>query len=127
MDISVIFVVGASYSGIFRCGTEDKALGMAAVVFGHLPLAINRRLYGARLQQLLAAVIVRALSWLSGILLNAYEVFNSNLYIAVIFSIVSMLIPSLLVVPGVLQTMEVIGVIMISGAIITYGIVQYLS
>ena len=28
-------------------------------------------------------------------------------------------------VPGVLQTMEVIGVIMISGAIMTYGIVQY--
>ena len=28
-------------------------------------------------------------------------------------------------VPGVLKTMEVIGVILVSGAIITYGIVQY--
>ena len=32
---------------------------------------------------------------------------------------------TMITVPGVLQTMEVIGVIMVSGAIITYGVVQY--
>ena len=32
---------------------------------------------------------------------------------------------TMITVPDVLQIMEVIGVIMISGAIITYGIVQY--
>ena len=45
MDISVIFVVlGAAFLHAFWNfqvrGTEDKALGMAAVMFGHLPLAI---------------------------------------------------------------------------------------
>ena len=45
MEISVIFVVlGAAFLHAFWNyqirGTEDKALGMAAVVFGHLPLAI---------------------------------------------------------------------------------------
>ena len=45
MEISVIFVVlGAAFLHAFWNfqvrGSEDKALGMAAVVFGHLPLAI---------------------------------------------------------------------------------------
>ena len=45
MDISVIFVVlGAAFLHAFWNfqvrGTEDKALGMAAVMFGHIPLAI---------------------------------------------------------------------------------------
>ena len=46
MDIIVIFVV--SRGSIFACLlefsgtrlTEDKALGMAGVMFGHLPLAV---------------------------------------------------------------------------------------
>ena len=45
MEISVIFVVlGAAFLHAFWNfqvrGTEDKALGMAAVIFGHIPLAI---------------------------------------------------------------------------------------
>ena len=45
MEISVIFVVlGAAFLHAFWNfqvrGTQDKALGMAAVVFGHLPLAM---------------------------------------------------------------------------------------
>ena len=45
MEISVIFVVlGAAFLHAFWNfqvrGTEDKALGMAAVMFGHIPLAI---------------------------------------------------------------------------------------
>ena len=45
MDISVVLVVlGAAFLHAFWNfqvrSTEDKALGMAAVMFGHLPLAI---------------------------------------------------------------------------------------
>ena len=45
MDISVVLVVlGAAFLHAFWNfhvrGTEDKALGMAAVMFGHIPLAI---------------------------------------------------------------------------------------
>ena len=45
MEISVIFVVLAeaflhAFWNFQVRSTEDKALGMAAVVFGHLPLAI---------------------------------------------------------------------------------------
>ena len=45
MDISVVLVVlGAAFLHAFWNfqvrSTEDKALGMAAVIFGHLPLAI---------------------------------------------------------------------------------------
>ena len=44
MDISVVLVVlGAAFLHAFWNfqvrSTEDKALGMAAVMFGHLPLA----------------------------------------------------------------------------------------
>ena len=50
MDISVIFVVlGAAFLHAFWNfrvrGTEDKALGMAAVMFGHLPLAMIGLVY----------------------------------------------------------------------------------
>ena len=44
MDISIVLVVlGAAFLHAFWNllvrGTHDKALGMAAVMFGHLPLA----------------------------------------------------------------------------------------
>ena len=45
MEISIVlFVLGAAFLHVFwnfqLRGTEDKALDMAAVMFGHLPLAI---------------------------------------------------------------------------------------
>ena len=51
MDISVVLVVlGAAFLHAFWNfqvrSTEDKALGMAAVMFGHLPLAIIGLVYG---------------------------------------------------------------------------------
>ena len=50
MDISVVLVVlGAAFLHAFWNfqvrSTEDKALGMAAVMFGHLPLAIIGLVY----------------------------------------------------------------------------------
>ena len=58
MEISVIFVVlGAAFLHAFWNfqvrGTEDKALGMAAVMFGHIPLAIIGLAFLLRVIQLL--------------------------------------------------------------------------
>ena len=135
MDISVILVVlGAAFMHAFWNfqvrGTEDKALGMAAVMFGHLPLAIIGLAF---------AGLPPSGSWsyvvVSAVLHLGYQVFLLNAYrfgeLTQIYPIARGASPllitlfTMMTVPGFLQIMEVIGVIMISGAIMTYGIIQY--
>ena len=135
MDISVIFVVlGAAFLHAFWNfqvrGTEDKALGMAAVMFGHLPLAIIGLTYvGLPVGGSWPYVMVSAVLHLGYqvFLLNAYRFGELTQIYPVARSASPMLITlfTMITVPGILQTMEVIGVIMISGAIMIYGIAQY--
>ena len=137
MDISVIFVVlGAAFLHAFWNfqvrGTLDKTLGMAAVMFGHLPLAIIGLAYmGLPISDSWAYVIVSAVLHLGYqvFLLNAYRFGELTQIYPVARGASPLLITlfTMMTVPGVLQTMEVMGVIMISGAIMTYGIAQYRS
>ncbi len=135
MDITVVFVVlGAAFLHAFWNfqvrGTKDKALGMAAVMFGHLPLAIVGLFYVG---------LPTAGAWqyvfVSAVLHLGYQVFLLNAYrfgeLTQIYPVARGASPllitlfTMIAVPGVLKTMEVVGVIMVSGAIITYGIAQY--
>ena len=80
MDVGVILVVlGAAFLHAFWNfqvrGTEDKALGMAAVMFGHLPLAIIGLAYvGLPVSGSWPYVIVSAMLHLG------YQVFLLNAY-----------------------------------------------
>ena len=135
MDISVIFVVlGAAFLHAFWNfqvrGTEDKALGMAAVMFGHLPLAIIGLTYvGLPVGGSWPYVIISAVLHLGYqvFLLNAYRFGELTQIYPIARSASPLLITlfTMMMVPDFLQIMEVIGVIMISGAIMIYGIVQY--
>ena len=135
MDISVVFVVlGAAFLHAFWNfqvrGTEDKALGMAAVMFGHLPLAIIGLAYvGLPAQGAWQYVFVSAVLHLGYqvFLLNAYRFGELTQIYPVARGASPLLITifTMIMVPGTLQSGEVIGVIMVSGAIITYGIAQY--
>ena len=135
MDISVVLVVlGAAFLHAFWNfqvrGTEDKSLGMAAVMFGHLPLAIIGLAYvGVPVSSSWPYVIVSAVLHLGYqvFLLNAYRFGELTQIYPVARGASPLLITlfTMMVVPGVLQTREIIGVIMISGAIMIYGILQY--
>ena len=135
MDISVVLVVlGAAFLHAFWNfqvrGTEDKAVGMAAVMFGHLPLAIIGVFYVG---------LPPAEAWpyimISAVLHLGYQVFLLNAYrfgeLTQIYPVARGASPllitlfTMITVPGVLKPMEVIGVVMASGAIMTYGIMQY--
>ena len=103
---------------------------MAAVMFGHLPLAIIGLTYvGLPVSDSWPYVMVSAVLHLGYqiFLLNAYRFGELTQIYPVARSASPMLITlfTMIMVPGILQTMEVIGVIMISGAIMIYGIVQY--
>ena len=135
MDITVVFVVlGAAFLHAFWNfqvrSTEDKALGMAAVMFGHLPLAIIGLAYvGLPPTGAWQYVFVSALLHLGYqvILLNAYRFGELTQTHPVARGASQLLITLFTVgtVPGVLKTLEVIDVILISGATITYGMAQY--
>ena len=135
MDISVVFVVlGAAFLHAFWNfqvrGTEDKALGMAAVMFGHLPLAIIGLAF-VGLPPLGAWPYV----FVSAVLHLGYQVFLLNAYrfgeLTQIYPVARGASPllitvfTMITVPDVLLPMEVIGVVMVSGAIMAYGIAQY--
>ena len=135
MEVSVIFaVLGAAFLHAFWNfqvrGTEDKALGMAAVMFGHLPLAIiGLAFVGLPVSGSWPYVIASAVLHLGYqvFLLNAYRFGELTQIYPVARGASPLLITlfTMMTVPGVLQIMEVIGVIMISGAILTYGFIQY--
>jgi drug/metabolite transporter (DMT)-like permease len=105
---------------------------MAAVVFGHLPLAIIG---------IVCLGLPPTEAWphlfLSAVLHLGYQVFLLNAYrfgeLTQIYPVARGASPllitlfTMITVPGGLRTTEVIGVIMVSGAIMTYGIAQYRS
>ena len=135
MEISVVFVVlGAAFLHAFWNflvrSTEDKALGMAAVMFGHLPLAVFGLLYvGLPSLESFPYVMISAVLHLGYqvFLLNAYRFGELNQIYPVARGASPLLITlfTMFTVPGVLKPIEVIGVVMVSGAILTYGIIQY--
>ena len=135
MDISVVFVVlGAAFLHAlwnFQVrSTEDKALGMAAVMFGHLPLAIiGLAFVGLPPKGAWQYIFASALLHLGYqvFLLNAYRFGELTQIYPVARGASPLLITlfTMVTVPAVLKTTDVIGVIMVSGAIMTYGIVQY--
>lgn len=135
METSIILVVlGAAFLHAFWNflvrGTDDKALGMAAVMFGHLPLAFLGLLYvGLPSADSIPYVFVSAVLHLGYqvFLLNAYRFGGLTEVYPVARGASPLLITlfTILTVPGVLKVLEVIGVVMVSGAIMVYGIVQY--
>ena len=108
----------------------DKHLSMAGVIVGHLPYAIIGLLFVPMPD--LACWPYLLGSWA---LHFGYQVFLLNAYrfgeLTQIYPVARGASPllitlfTMITVPGVLKPMEVIGVIMVSGAIMTYGIVQY--
>ena len=121
MEISVIFVVlGAAFLHAFWNfqvrSTQDKALGMAAVMFGHLPLAIiGLAFVGFPVSGSWPYVIASAVLHLGYqvFLLNAYRFGELTQIYPVARGASPLLITlfTMMTVPGVLQTMEVIGVL----------------
>ncbi|MGA1444674.1 MAG: hypothetical protein ACO34H_03815, partial [Candidatus Puniceispirillaceae bacterium] len=135
MEISVVLVVlGAAFLHAFWNflvrGTADKALGMAAVMFGHLPLAFVGLFY-AGLPPEGAWPYVMASAFLhlgyQVFLLNAYRFGELTQIYPVARGASPLLITlfTMITVPGVLKPMEIVGVVMVSGAIMAYGIAQY--
>lgn len=135
MDMSVVAaVLGAAFLHAFWNfqvrGTKDKALGMAAVMFGHLPLAFVGILFvGIPPIEAWPFIIV------SAVLHLGYQVFLLNAYrfgeLTEIYPIARGASPLLITVftmisyPEALTFSEIIGVCMVSGAIIIYGAVQF--
>ena len=137
METSVVFVVlGAAFLHAFWNflvrGTEDKSLGMAAVMFGHLPLAVIGLFYvGLPSVESLTYVLVSAVLHLGYqvFLLNAYRFGELTQIYPVARGASPLLITlfTMLTIPSVLKPIEVAGVVMVSGGIITFGFVQYRS
>ena len=115
MDISVVLVVlGAAFLHAFWNfqvrSTEDKALGMAAVMFGHLPLAIIGLAYVG-----LPPMGAWPYVFVSAVLHLGYQVFLLNAYrfgeLTQIYPVARGASPLLITVftmaavPGVLKTM----------------------
>ena len=128
MDISVVLVVlGAAFLHAFWNfqvrSTEDKALGMAAVMFGHLPLAIIGLARYYLLRGLPCFCQCSFAPRLSGVSVNAYRFGElTQIYSVARGAYLTGLLFYYGYGSGVLKTTEVIGVILVSGAIITYGI-----
>ena len=135
MDVTVVAaVLAAAFLHAFWNfqvrGTADKALGMAAVMFGHLPLAWVAMLFSG-----LPAFESWPYVFGSAVLHLGYQIFLLNAYrfgeLTEIYPIARGASPllitlfTMLALPGTLVPMEILGVIMVSGAIITYGVAQY--
>jgi drug/metabolite transporter (DMT)-like permease len=130
----VIAVLGAAFLHAFWNfqvrGTSDKALGMAAVMFGHLPMAVVGTCFVG---------LPPASAWpyvlVSAFLHLGYQVFLLNAYrfgeLTEIYPIARGASPLLITVftmvvfPGALVIGEIVGILMVSGAIIAYGVAQY--
>jgi drug/metabolite transporter (DMT)-like permease len=130
----VIAVLGAAFLHAFWNfqvrSTSDKALGMAAVMFGHLPMALLGICFVG---------VPPALAWpyvlVSAFLHLGYQVFLLNAYrfgeLSEIYPIARGASPLLITVftmvvfPGALMIGEIVGILMVSGAIIAYGVAQY--
>jgi drug/metabolite transporter (DMT)-like permease len=110
--------------------TPNKAVGMAAVMFGHLPLAGIGILFSG-LPSLEAAPYLFASAFLhlgyQVFLLNAYK-FGSftNIYpIARGMAPLLITLVSILILNEMLELSQILGIVLISTAIIGFGITQY--
>ena len=110
--------------------TPNKAVGMAAVMFGHLPLA-GVGLFYSGLPSLEAVPYLFA----SAFLHLGYQVFLLNAYrygsLTSIYPIARGMAPllitlvSILILDVMLELSQIIGIVLISTAIICFGIKQY--
>jgi len=134
MDIWVVVaVLGAAllhalWNFLVRRAT-DKAVGMAAVMIGHLPLSVLALLWmGLPPIESAPYILLSALLHLgySVFLLHAYRFGElSEIYpIARGASPILITLGSVTFLPDNLTVSEILGVLMISGAILTYGFAQ---
>jgi len=110
--------------------TPNKAMGMAAVMFGHLPLAGVGLLYSG-LPSLEAAPYLVASAFLhlgyQVFLLNAYRFGSLTSIYPIARGIAPLLITlvSILILNEMLEISQIVGIVLISAAIICFGIKQY--
>ena len=110
--------------------TPNKALGMAAVMLGHLPLAALGLFYSGLPSidsaPYLAASVLLHLGY-QIFLLNAYRYGSLTSIYPIARGIAPLLITiiSVVVLSEVLKTSQILGILMISTAIICFGIKQY--
>ncbi len=108
----------------------NKAVGMAAVMFGHLPLAGIGLLYSG-----LPSIEAAPYLFVSAFLHLGYQVFLLNAYrfgsLTSIYPIARGMAPllitlvSLLILNEMLEVSQILGIVIISTAIICFGIKQY--
>lgn len=110
--------------------TPNKAVGMAAVMFGHLPLAGIGLLFSG-LPSLEAAPYLFASAFLhlgyQVFLLNAYKFgsFTSIYPIARGMAPLLITLVSILILNEMLELSQIFGIVLISTAIICFGVAQY--
>ena len=110
--------------------TPNKAVGMAAVMFGHLPLAGIGLLFSG-LPSLEAAPYLFASAFLhlgyQVFLLNAYKFGSLTSIYPIARGMAPLLITmvSILVLNEMLELSQILGIVLISTAIIGFGIAQY--
>lgn len=110
--------------------TPNKAMGMAAVMFGHLPLAGVGLLYSG-----LPSIEAAPYLFASALLHLGYQIFLLNAYrfgsLTSIYPIARGMAPLLitlafiLILNEMLEAPQIIGILIISTAIICFGIKQY--
>jgi drug/metabolite transporter (DMT)-like permease len=110
--------------------TPNKAVGMAAVMFGHLPLAGIGILFSG-LPSLEAAPYLFASAFLhlgyQVFLLNAYKFGSLTSIYPIARGMAPLLITlvSILVLNEMLELSQIFGIVLISAAIICFGVAQY--
>ena len=110
--------------------TPNKAVGMAAVMFGHLPLAGIGILFSG-LPSLEAAPYLFASAFLhlgyQVFLLNAYKFGSLTSIYPIARGMAPLLITlvSILVLNEMLELSQILGIVLISTAIICFGVAQY--
>lgn len=135
MELNIILaVLGAAFMhalwNMQVRGSADKALGLGAVMFGHVPIAFVVMIW---------AGLPPLSSWpfllLSAFLHLGYQIFLINAYrfgeLTQIYPIARGVAPLLIVVAGFLfldsevTQIEIIGILMVSGGIILHGVFQF--
>lgn len=135
MDLTIIVaVLAAAFLHAFWNfqvrGSTDKVLGLAAVVFGHLPLAVLAMLWVG-----LPPLSVWPYLLASAFLHVGYQIFLMNAYrfgeLGQIYPIARGVAPllialvSLILLQTAFSAQELIGVLLVSGGIILHGLFQF--
>jgi len=133
-NIVILAVIGAAFLHAFwnflLKGNHDKALSMYAVTAGHLPIAMVGMVWaGLPPMEALPFILI------SGGLHTGYQIFLMNAYrfgaLSNIYPIARGLSPLLLALASLfmaedqLSRLELLGILMVAGALIVFGMAQY--